>query len=400
MNEQREQIEKLFERGTVADVIPSREALITHLAERKPFHIYLGLDPTAKAVHLGHVQNIMFLEELRRVGARVTLLFGSFTAQIGDPSGKSTTRPHLSRGQVRANMRLWKKQVSPVIDTGLFSGTRIDYNNRWFDRMSAESFLTIMRETTAQQLLERDMFQKRMEEGKPLHTHEMMYPLLQGYDSVAMRVDGELCATDQTFNALMGRTMVKRYLDKEKFVVVMNLVQADGMMMSKSGGTGVFVDMEHDGNHRMFGSIMAHPDGFIDILYRACTRIPMEEIRAIDMSGGIAVRDAKIRLAREIVGMFWGGKRAEEAERAYITQFRNNEVPENAPVISAKEGDTLLAVVAEHAASSRSDAKRKFTQGAVSLDGEKITDSGHALFGGEHVLRVGRRMYKVRIANS
>ena len=237
------------------------------------------------------------------------------------------------------------------------------------------------------------MFQKRMREGKPLHAHEMVYPLLQGYDSVAMRVDGELCGTDQTFNALMGRTMARRYLDKEKFVVAMNLIQADGVMMSKSAGTGVFVDMEEGGNHRMFGAVMALPDGFIDPLYRGCTRVPMAEIAGMDTGGGTATRDAKLRLAREIVGMFRGERDAEHAEKEYIAQFRNKEVPDNAPVIRAR-GGLLFDIVAEHAAESRSDAKRKFAQGAVSLDGEKVTDTGHRIAtGGTCVLRVGRKIF-------
>ena len=397
MKPTREHIQKLFERDTIEEVIPSREAFEKHLLEEKKMHIYLGIDPTAEQIHLGHVQNILFLEDLRKLGVKTTLLFGSFTGMIGDPSDRESTRPQLTRENVRKNMRLWKKQVKPVLPIGWLSGASVQYNNKWFDKMAMEEFLKVMRETTVQQLLERDMFQKRLKDGKPLHTHEMIYPLLQGYDSVAMQVDAELCGTDQTFNALMGRTMMRRFLNKEKFVITMRLIHSDGVMMSKSAGTGVFVDKEKNGSHRMFGGIMALPDGFILPIYKGCTRIPIAEIEKMDLSGGTKTRDAKIRLAKEIVSMFWGKDDAKKAEEAYITQFRNKEAPKNTPSISVQEEGLLLDVVAEHAAQSRTEAKRKFTQGAVSLDGEKIKDLQYKIKKGkEKTLRVGRKIYILR----
>ena len=398
MRATQEQVQALFERKTIADVIPSKAELEKRLLSDDPFHIYLGIDPTAKQVHLGHIQNILLLEDLRKMGAKVTLLFGSFTGLIGDPTGKEKARSQLTREQVRENMRSWKRQVSQVLGLSAFSGARIDYNHRWFDRVSLEQFLELLRGVTVQHLLERDMFQKRLDSGKPLYAHEMMYPMLQGYDSVAMEVDAELCGTDQTFNALMGRTMARRHLDKEKFVLTMELVQADGVMMSKSAGTGVFVDVEQGGNHRMFGSIMALPDGFIDPLFRGCTRVPMEDIAQLDLSGGVATRDANMQLAREIVEMFWSAEQAQEAEQDYIKQFRQKAVPDAAPTITLREGEMLLDVVVAHTGMSRSEARRKFAEGAVSLDGEKVTDVAVTIEKGtdEQVLRVGRRVFRVR----
>ena len=398
MKPNRKQIQTLFERDTVADIIPSREALEQRLLSGDPFHIYLGLDPTAQQVHLGHIQNILFLEDLRKLGAKVTLLFGSFTGLVGDPTDKESARPQLTRKQVRENMGSWKKQVSSVLDLSLFSNARIDYNHRWFDFFSLEKFLELLRETTVQQLLERDMFQRRLDSGKPLYTHEMMYPILQGYDSVAMKVDAELCGTDQTFNALVGRTMVRRYLDKEKFVVAMNLIQADGVMMSKSAGTGVFVDIEKEGDHRMFGAIMALSDGFIDPLFRGCTRVPMDDIRKIDLRGGVAVRDAKLWLAHEIVRMFWGDTPADAAQEAYVTQFSKKEVPDTAQSVSVSESTLLLDLVVEQTGVSRSEAKRKFAQGAVSIDDEKVADVMCIIEKSdkERVLRVGRTVFRLR----
>ena len=398
MRATQEQVQALFERKTIADVIPSKAELEKRLLSDEPFHIYLGIDPTAKQVHLGHIQNILLLEDLRKMGAKVTLLFGSFTGLIGDPTGKEKARSQLTREQVRENMRSWKRQVSKVLGLSAFGGARIDYNHRWFDRVSLEQFLGLLRGVTVQHLLERDMFQKRLDSGKPLYAHEMMYPMLQGYDSVAMEVDAELCGTDQTFNALMGRTMARRHLDKEKFVLTMELVQADGVMMSKSAGTGVFVDVEQGGNHRMFGAIMALPDGFIDPLFRGCTRVPMEVIAQLDLGGGVATRDAKMQLAREIVGVFWGAEQAQDAEQDYIKQFREKAVPDAAPTITPREGEALLDVVVAHTGMSRSEARRKFAEGAVSLDNEKVADVAATIEkrAAEQVLRVGRRVFRVR----
>ena len=395
--EMRERVEMLFERNTIAEVLPSQEALVKHLMSGKPFHIYLGLDPTHNQIHLGHIQNILFLEDLRKLGCKVTLLFGSFTALVGDPTGKESTRKQLTPRDIKKNMRKWKRQVRPVLDISLFSNASVKYNTKWFNLFSFYDFLLLMRETTVQQLLERDMFQKRLQSGKPLYTHELVYPLLQGYDSVAMNVDAELCGTDQTFNALMGRTMLRKYRNKEKFVIAMRLIEADGVMMSKSKGTGVFVDMDTGGNHRMFGSIMALSDGFISPLFRGCTRVPIKEIQEMENNSGVALRDAKMRLACEIVKMFWGVREANNAKKAYEDQFQKKVLPENAMTISITDGAKILNVVVEHAAKSHSDAKRKFKQGAVSLDGEKITDINYSVKKKKEgcVLRVGRKIFRL-----
>ena len=181
------------------------------------------------------------------------------------------------------------------------------------------------------------MFQVRMKAGKPLYASELIYPALQGYDSVALKVDAELCGTDQIFNALIGRDMVKKYLNKEKFVVSMNLIEGDVLLMSKSNGTGVFVDMQKGGNNRMFGSIMALPDSFIHPLYLGCTRVPLKEIESFDLKGGVNTRDVKLRLGYEIVKMFWGEKYALRAKEEYISQFSKKETPKNAETVRVSD---------------------------------------------------------------
>ena len=391
-----EQAVKLFERDTVAEIIPSRETFERRLLSGDPLHVYFGIDPTSDKLHLGHVQNILFLEDLRALGAKTTLLFGSFTGTVGDPSDRETTRSEISADQVRENMRTWRKQVTPLIDLSWRSGARIDHNDRWYGKFSLERFLPLLREVTVQQLLERDMFRKRLDEGKPLHAHEVVYPILQGYDSVALRADAELCGTDQTFNALVGRTLAKRFLEKEKFVITMNLLQANGVLMSKSSGTGVFVDIEKGGADRMFGAVMAVPDSFIIPIYKGCTRISMSEIAAMDVAGGAKTRDEKMRLAREIVAMFWGEEVSREASDSYARQFRERAAPDSAPNLRVRAGDRLLDIVAEHAAASRSDARRKFLQGAVSVDGKKVSDIAYGIREKDSVMRVGRRVFRLR----
>ena len=392
-----EQIETLFERNTVAEIYPSKEAFVERLQKGDKLHIYLGIDPTAQQIHLGHLQQVLFLEDLRKLGVKVTLLFGSFTGLIGDPTGKEKTRTQLTRAQVKENTRTWKKQINPVLNLSWNSGAKIDHNTRWYDTFSLFRFLSLLREVTLQQLLERDMFEKRMKEGKPLYTHELIYPILQGYDSVAMKVDAELCGTDQTFNALMGRTFVRRFLDKEKFVITLNLIEADGVLMSKSTGTGVFIDREKEGQHRMFGAIMALPDGFIEPLFRGCTRLPMQEIHTLLQERGKGLRDTKLRLSKEIVQLFWGEKEAQRAETNYRTQFSEKKTPDIAPTITIKEETPLLAIIAKQEGISRSEAKRKIQEGAVSLDEEKITEITY-IFKPKtaKTLRIGRKIYKVQ----
>lgn len=387
------QVEALFERGTIAEVFPSKDAFKKRLLSGKPFHVYFGIDPTADKIHLGHVQNILFLEDLRSLGVQTTLLFGAFTGMVGDPSERETARKELEPNQVKCHMKTWRKQVAPILNLSWGKGARIDRNDRWYRWFSLRRFLPLLREVTVQQLLERDMFQKRLADGNPLYAHELIYPILQGYDSVAMRVDGELCGTDQTFNALIGRTFAKRFLGKEKFVITMNLIQAEGVLMSKSAGTGVFVDIEPGGSDRMFGAIMAVPDAFILPLYRGCTRVPMAEMQKLETATGVSLRDAKMRLAREIVALFWGKDVAKRSSETYVQQFQKHEVPADAPRISVREGDQLLAIVTTHAATSRSDARRKVAQGAVSVNGEKVTEVTYTIRRGDKSLRVGRHTF-------
>ena len=257
-------IEEIFLRGTVVDILPTKAELMKRLMSGERLRMYIGFDPTSTALHLGHAKNIMFAEELRQLGHEVIVLFGDFTAQIGDPSDKAATRKQLTPEDVKKNVAGWMTQVKPLLN---FSDTEnpplIKYNSEWLSKLSFAEVVNLAAHFTVQQMLERDMFAKRLKENIPIHLHEFMYPLMQGYDSVAMDVDVEICGTDQTFNALAGRTLIKRLKNKDKFVIALNLVAnpKTGELMSKSNGTGVFIDQS---SNSLFGAIMSLPDPMIE----------------------------------------------------------------------------------------------------------------------------------------
>ena len=219
-------IEEIFLRGTVVDILPTKAELMKRLTSGERLRMYIGFDPTSTALHLGHAKNIMFAEELRQLGHEVIILFGDFTAQIGDPSDKAATRKQLTSEDVKKNVAGWMAQVKPLLN---FADTEnpplIKYNSEWLSKLTFTDVVNLASHFTVQQMLERDMFAKRLKENTPIHLHEFMYPLMQGYDSVAMDVDVEICGTDQTFNALAGRTLIKRLKNKDKVVIALNLTR-------------------------------------------------------------------------------------------------------------------------------------------------------------------------------
>jgi tyrosyl-tRNA synthetase len=316
----------------------------------------------------------MLMEEFRKLGHKVFLVFGDFTACIGDPSERSCARRALTREQTTANAMRWREQVKNLMDfDDPVNPPQIVFNSGWLDKISLSEFIKLASETTVQRMLERDMFQKRINECKPVHLHEFLYPLLQGFDSVALDADVEVCGTDQTFNALLGRQLVKSKIGKEKFCLIVQLMtnpQTGEPMMSKSFRKGVFLDSNAD---QMFGEIMAMPDVAIDMLLRWNTRIQLGEIAALDIARN--PHDAKMFAATEIVRLFRGGKAAEMARDNFINTFSNNEFPADAPVVDIGDGiktvfDIVKACMPEK---SNSEIRRLIEQGAVSFDGIKMT---------------------------
>ncbi|MDE2037740.1 MAG: tyrosine--tRNA ligase [Patescibacteria group bacterium] len=388
----RKAIEELFARGTVVEAYPSLDALKEALMSGRRLKVYIGLDPTSTALHIGHAKNLMFLEELRALGHEAIVLFGDFTAMIGDPD-KAATRRQLTADEVKKNMADWMRQIAPIVS---FDDKRnpaaVMYNSAWLSKMSFTDVVGLASHFTVQQFIERDLFQKRLKEGNPIHLHEFMYPLMQGYDSVAMDVDAELCGTDQIFNALAGRTLMRRLKDKEKFVIALNLLAnpKTGELMSKSNGTGVFVDQEPKG---LFGALMALPDPMIEPLFLNCTRIPLSEKEPLMALGP---RQAKARVAFDIVKRFHGEAAAAEAEAAFEKTFAKGGVPDDVAEVRSEGGLAADALVKAGIVESKTEWRRLVKDGAVRTDSDEKIEDPNLSVKAATVLKIGKRRF-VRI---
>ena len=400
MTEQEQKIDEILDRGTIVSILPDKDTFRTRLLGGEKLRFYIGFDATAPTLHLSHAKNIMLLEKFRKLGHEVIVLFGDFTARIGDPTGEKSARQQLSREDVLKNVEAWRVLIRPLMD---FDATenppQIKFNHDWLSKMSFEDVIHLSSNFTVQQMLERDMFERRIEAGEPVHLHEFLYPLMQGYDSVAMDVDVELCGTDQTFNALAGRTLLRKLKSKEKFVVTVTLMEnpVTGELMSKSKGTGVFLDTIAN---EKFGQIMAQPDEMTKILLVNCTLLPLSDIDEIMTAEN--PRDAKLRLAKEIVTMYHGADEAAKAEQYFIDTFSKKQIPENISEMFVSDGEKLLDVIVRAGfAESKGDARRKIEQGGVEIDSERITDF-NAILVSDHdgkVLKVGKKDFvKIIIA--
>jgi tyrosyl-tRNA synthetase len=383
-------IEDMFARGTVVEAFPSKKELMDKLLSGDRIRIYYGLDPTHTAIHLGHAKNIIFLEELRQLGHEVIILFGDFTARVGDPSGKGVARKQLTPEEITHNVSGWLTQIAPLIRlTDAENPAIIKYNSEWLSKLTMADIIELSSHFTVQQMLERDMFEKRFEAETPIHLHEFLYPLLQGYDSVAMDVDAELCGTDQIFNALAGRTLLKRIKNKDKFVIALNLVAnpVTGELMSKSNGTGVFIDQSPA---QLFGSIMALPDAMIEPLFMNCTRIPLTEKETLLAKGP---RDAKARIAADIVQRLHGETAAKFAEEAFINTFSKKGVPDDVEEVHLEKGSSLAEVLIKAGVvESKTEWRRLVLDGAVKNDDTKIIDPNFTPTS-TMVLKVGKRRF-------
>ena len=371
----KEIIEEILTRS-VAEILPTRNGLRELLESGKRLRIYIGTDATGTSLHIGHATNYMILEKLRRLGHEVIFLVGDFTARIGDPTHKNeTARKQLTREQVVQNVKTWIDQVKPVIDVdNKENPVRVLYNNDWLSTLTFEDVVNLASNFTVQQMIERDMFQVRIQSGKPLYLHEMFYPLMQGYDSVAMDVDIEMCGMDQKFNALAGRTLLKKIKNKEKFVFITTLLEnpkTGEKMMSKSLGTGVFLDFDAD---KMYGALMAQPDENMKQLFIDCTWLELKEIDEILKNEN--PRDSKMRLAFEITKIYHGKELAKNAEDNFIQTFQKREIPSEILKFNVRKGATIVDVLVESKlVKSKSEARRAISQGSIKVNGKKISES-------------------------
>ena len=367
------EIDKVLNRGTIVKILPSKKEFRDKLLSGEQLTLYMGFDATAPVLHLGHAQNFMLMEKFRKLGHKVIILFGDFTARIGDPSGRSSARKQLTREQVLENVKAWKDMIKPLMN---FDDPEnppiIKYNNDWLPKLTLEDVVNLASNFTVQQILERDMFQKRIKEEKPIYLHEFLYPLMQGYDSVVMNVDVEVCGTDQIFNALAGRTLMRKLKNKDKFVVAVNLIAnpKTGELMSKSKGTGVFINVS---SNELYGQVMAQPDEMTKILFTHNTLLPLEDIQEIMKDNP---KDSKMRLAYEIVKIFHGEKKAEEAKQNFINIFQNKQQPKEIQEfkINKSEINIIDLLVQSKLAQSKSEARRLIEQKGIKINNQIIED--------------------------
>ena len=360
--------EILFSRY-IEKVYPSKEKLKNLLKSGKRLAIYIGIDPTAPHLHLGHSTNFLLLKKFQELGHKVILLIGDFTARIGDPTGKLSARKPLSEQEILRNCRGYKTQTGKILDfVSKENPAELKFNSQWLSQLRLDEIIKLMAETTVGQILKREMFQKRIKEGKEIYLNEFLYPLLQGYDSVAMRIDIEMGGNDQTFNMMVGRDLVKDYLDKEKIVISTKLLinpKTQRKLMSKSEGNFIALD---DSPDQMYGKIMALPDEVVLPIFNLCTEIEDEKIKEIMK---LNPREAKTKLAKEIVSIYYGRGKAERAEREFNRVFREKKLPTIIPQVQIKEKslNILELLVKIKLISSKSEAKRLILQKAVKING-------------------------------
>lgn len=375
----------------VEELIPEEE-LIAKLKEGRPLRIKLGADPTAPDIHLGHTVILNKLRTFQDLGHDVTFLIGDFTGMVGDPTGKNTTRPPLTREDVLRNAETYKQQVFKILDP---AKTKIQFNSEWLSELGAEGMIRLAANQTVARMLERDDFKKRYAGGQPIAIHEFMYPLLQGYDSVAMETDVELGGTDQKFNLLMGRELQKSHGQKPQVVLMMPLlVGLDGeKKMSKSAHNYIGVS---EAPSEMFGKIMSISDDLMWSYYELLSFRPLAEVEQFkaDVANGANPRDVKILLAKEIIARFHSQADADAAEQEFINRFQKGALPDEMPEFTFAQGIAIANLLKDAGlVGSTSDAMRMVKQGAAKQDGEKIDDAKFTPTVGTYVYQVGKRKF-------
>jgi tyrosyl-tRNA synthetase len=378
----------------VAEVLPSRDTLAELMKQRK-IRLYLGIDPTGSLLTLGHAVVLRKLQQFADLGHEVILLIGNGTVRIGDPTGRDTTRPVLTDEEIKENFKHWKSQASKILN---FDKIKIMYNGDWLDKLTYADIVKLLAQTTVQQLIERDMFQDRLKKNLPIHGHEIMYPLLQGYDSVAMDVDLELGGTDQTFNMMMGRHLQRAYNDHEKWVLSTPIIDGtDGRKMSKSFGN--FIAITEEPND-MYGKVMSITDRLILEYFTLLTDVPLSDIERIkaSLNKGENPMPFKKMLAHTITKMYHSEKAADEAQQYFEQTVQQRQAPQDAPTVNVSAPSlSLLEVLKECPTDlSTSDLRRLIEQGGVELlpSGSKPTSPDQTIdIKDVEVIRVGKRRY-------
>lgn len=373
------------------EIIPIEE-LKKKLESGRKLIVKLGMDPTAPDIHLGHTVILNKLRTFQELGHQVVLIIGDFTASVGDPSGKNTTRPQLSREKILENAKTYAEQAFKILDK---DKTIIRYNSEWLGKLGAEGTIRLASKLTVARMLERDDFTKRYQSGQPIAIHEFLYPLFQGYDSVCLKSDIELGGTDQKFNLLMGRELQKDAGQEPQCVLMMPLlVGLDGVKkMSKSAGNYIGV---HDAPNDMFGKIMSLSDDLMWTYFDLLSFRPLKEIaelKANCASGQMNPRDAKMELGREIAARYHGKEEGDKAVESFINQFAKGAVPDEMPELTLDNAPLPTLLKNSQLCASTSEAMRMIKQNAVKIDGKVIADKDEAIANGTYVFQVGKRRF-------
>ena len=380
----------IIQRG--ADEILPLEELKKKLEKNKPLRVKLGMDPTAPDLHLGHTVVINKMKQLQDLGHEIIFLIGDFTGMIGDPTGKNVTRKPLTKADVLENAKSYEDQVFKILDK---DKTRIAFNSEWMGKMSSAEMISLASKQTVARMLERDDFSKRYKGGQAISIHEFLYPLVQGYDSVALRADIELGGSDQKFNLLVGRELQKQANMEPQVILTMPILEGlDGVQkMSKSLGNYIGIDEDPDS---MFGKIMSISD---DLMWRYLELLSFESLETIEswkkeVEDGENPRNIKFRLAEEIITRFHDKDQALKAQQNFIDRFAKNQIPDEMDEFSFSKGIKVANLLKDsNLVSSTSEAFRMIKQGAVKIDGEKLTDKDLAPDEGTLVFQVGKRKF-------
>ena len=362
-------IAEILERG-VEKVYPGNKELEIKLLKGELLRVYCGFDPSAASLHIGNAIALSKLAQFQKLGHKVIFLLGGFTGMIGDPSDKGVARKQLNREEVMTNATNFQKQAEAYLDFSGDNPAEVRYNNEWNDKLSFKDLIELSSNFTVQQMIQRDMFQKRLEEEKPIFLHEFLYPLAQAYDSVVLDVDVEVGGNDQMFNMMCGRDLLKAVKSKDKNVLTMKLLtDNEGKKMGKSEGNIVMLD---ENANDMYGKIMSWDDGVLVSAFELCTKLPWAEVKAINQSlvkEELSPRDAKMRLAWEIAAINHGRDGAELAQNNFIKTVQNKEVPEEIEVKEMRAGEYKLIDLVSllGLSTSRGEAKRVIEQGGVKV---------------------------------
>jgi tyrosyl-tRNA synthetase len=380
INTDPKKIEEIASSRFIENIFPSKKTLEETLLRGKKLIIYIGVDPTGSKLHLGHSTNFLLLSEFQKLGHQIIFLVGDFTAQIGDPTGKTNARKALTHKEILKNCKDYQKQVEKILDfESKQNAVKIKFNSQWLTKFNFKDVAELMSKSTVGKMIKRDMFQKRIKEKKEIYLHEFIYPLLQGYDSVGMNADIEVGGNDQTFNMMIGRDLVKIYQKREKIVIATKLLvnpKTNKKLMSKSEGNYISLDEKPN---NMYGKIMALADEVILPCFELCTRLPSQQIKQIARDIKIKKlnpKHAKAILAKEIVTMYHGKTSADKAEKEFNRVFTQKKLPSDIKSVKIKDKkiNILDLLVKIKMASSKGEARRTILQNGVKIDNKIQND--------------------------